>query len=306
MMLNLEEYKNSLIKRYDYEPYLKYFNYKDFKGLNYDECNINVNTDVIKGGFYYYNNETNGNLIVFVHGIGPGHLSYMKEIETLASKGYKVFAYDMIGSGKSTGGQIKGLSGAVESLDYVLDYLHDKYKNITLIGHSLGAFASLNIVKYKPYIKNVVAISGFLAIDLLKSMASEPEKIIAYEKELNGYYYQSAEEVINSLECYKGNIMVIHSKDDPTVSPEIGINFLKKHLVKKAKYLMVDGKGHNPNYLKEAVSYMNKTFCDFNKKLKENNMSLDDKIKYFLNIDFDKMTKQDMNVWNEIYKFIKL
>lgn len=304
-MLNLEEYKKSIIKRYDYEPYLKYFSYKDFKGLNYDECNIKVNIDVINGGFYYYNNGTTNNLIVFVHGMGPGHLSYMKEIETLASKGYKVFAYDIIGTGKSTGAQIKGLSGAVESLDYVLDYLHDKYKNITLVGHSLGAFASLNIVKYKPYIKNVVAISGFLAIDLLKTMTSEPEKIIAYEKELNNNYYQNTDEVLNSLECYKGNIMLIHSKDDKTVSPEIGINYLKKHLAKRIKYLMVDGKGHNPNYIKEAVSYMNEIFSDFNKKLKEMNMSLDDKIKYFKNVDFDKMTKQDIDVWNEIFKFIK-
>ena len=99
-MLNLEEYKKSIIKRYDYEPYLKYFSYKDFKGLNYDECNIKVNIDAINGGFYYYNKETTNNLIVFVHGMGPGHLSYMKEIETLASKGYKIFAYDMIGTGK--------------------------------------------------------------------------------------------------------------------------------------------------------------------------------------------------------------
>lgn len=71
IMLNLEEYKKSIIKRYDYEPYLKYFSYKDFKGLKYDECNIKVNIDVINGGFYYYNNkETTNNLIVFVHGIG--------------------------------------------------------------------------------------------------------------------------------------------------------------------------------------------------------------------------------------------
>mgnify|MGYP007113739075 FL=1 len=68
---------------------------------------------------------------------------------------------------------------------------------------------------------------------------------------------------------------------------------------------MVDGKGHNPNYIKEAVSYMNEIFSDFNKKLKEMNMSLDDKIKYFKNVDFDKMTKQDIDVWNEIFKFIK-
>lgn len=68
---------------------------------------------------------------------------------------------------------------------------------------------------------------------------------------------------------------------------------------------MVDGKGHSPNYIKEAVSCMNEIFSDFNKKLKEMNMSLDDKIKYFKNVDFDKMTKQDMDVWNEIFKFIK-
>ena len=43
----------------------------------------------------------------------------------------------MIGTGKSTGAQIKGLSGAVESLDYVLDYLHAKYKNITPVKEML-------------------------------------------------------------------------------------------------------------------------------------------------------------------------
>lgn len=304
-MISLEEYKNNFIKRYDYEPYLKYFTYNDFKYLSLEEHNIKVGTDTIKGGFYYYDNYNPNQLVVFVHGMGPGHLSYLREIEAIANKGYKVFAYDMIGSGKSSSKAIKGLLGAIESLDWVLDDLKDKYKSISIIGHSLGAFASLNIVKYKPYIKNVVTISGFVSIDLLSSMSNEPSKIIEYERSLNKKYYQNHDDVIASLDKYQGRLMVIHSTDDMVVNPEIGINYLKSNLRKDATYIEVDGKKHNPNYKASAVKYMNDIFSDFNKKASENNWSIDDKKKYFVTVDFKKMTEQDENIWNQIFDFLE-
>ena len=304
-MLDLEEYKKQFIKRYDYAPYLKYFSYKDFKGLNFNEYNIEINQNRIMGGFYFYN-KIYEPLVVFVHGMGPGHLSYMRDVETIARQGYMVYAYDMFGTGKSDGYKINGLLGAIASLDLVLENLHQTYENVIVIGHSLGAFASLNIAKYKPYIKTVVAISGFVAIDLLSSIAVEPQLILDYEKSLNAKYYESSAEVISKLEKFKGNLMIIHSSDDEMVNHNIGINYLKKHLKSEPNYLMLDGKKHNPNYSYEAVKYMDDVFKDFNNKQKENSLSLDEQIKYFESIDFVKMTNQDMDVWNKIFDFIKL
>lgn len=304
-MLSLEQYKNEFIKRYDLLSYLKYFTYKDFRGLNAYEVKIKVDDNVMFGSYYYYNELNMNRIVVFAHGIGPGHLAYMREIEKIAKEGYTVFAYDMIGTGASTGESIDGLLGSISSLNSALEYLYSKNKDveISLIGHSLGAFASLNIAKYKPYIKNIVAISGFVSLDMFATMATNPNEIISYECIKNNEFYQTKEEVIKHLEQYPGNLFLIHSKDDQIISPDLGLSFVKSLLKKEIKCLLVNEKNHNPNYSNRAIKYKDDTFAKF--AAKQEGLTEKEKIDFFADVDFMRMTEQDKEIWDLIFKFIE-
>ena len=60
-------------------------------------------------------NEYEG-VIVFVHGMGAGHLSYTTEINTIAKSGYKVLSYDNTGCCASDGKSMNGFYQAVLDL----------------------------------------------------------------------------------------------------------------------------------------------------------------------------------------------
>lgn len=310
-MMTLDDYKKNFIIRYDYEPYLKYFSSKDFDGLKAEKISFkSIHGDILKGNIYYYDGYDKDKLIVFVHGIGPGHLSYMREIEYLCKNNFRVLAYDMTGTGMSDGDTIYGLSEALADLDYALDYVwsSEELKNleISVIGHSLGAYASLNIAYYKPNIKNIVAISGFESLSTLaNSFGVNNDELLNYEKSVNPGYATSIG--IEAIDAYKGNMLIIHSGDDCVVPHTAGISYIHECTAnKKVKYLLVESKGHNPNYTKEAVKYMKDIMGEFNTKINQGLIKAEqEKIEFFQNVDFYKMTEQDEDIFSQIIDLLK-
>ena len=102
-------------------------------------------------------------------------------------------------------------------------------------------------------------------------------------------------------------MLIIHSNDDNMVNPIVGINYIKELTANKnVKYLLVDSKGHNPNYKETAVMYMASTMKDFNTKVQTGLIKTEqEKIKYFQNVDFYKMTDQDDKIFSQIIDLIK-
>ena len=299
-MMTLDDYKKNYIIRYDYEPYLKYFSRKDFHGLNAEKISFkSSHNDTLRGNIYYYDGYDKNKLIVFVHGIGPGHLSYMREVEYLCKSGFRVLAYDMTGTGMSDGDTIYGLSEALADLDCVLDYVWSnealKHLDISIVGHSLGAYASLNIAYYKPNIKNIVAMSGFESIaNLATSFDMNKNEILDFEKSVNPGYAISLG--IEAIDAYKGNMMIIHSSDDCMVPHTAGISYIHEYTAK----------GHNPNYTKEAVKYMKDIMGEFNTKINQGLIKTEqEKMEFFQNVDFYKMTEQDEKVFSQIIDLLK-
>ena len=84
-------YKKFLIHRYDENGYIKYFSADDFEGLRQEAVSFLSGKNLLKGYFYHYDGCKKDELIIFCHGIGGGHRSYMAEIELLCRKGYPVF-----------------------------------------------------------------------------------------------------------------------------------------------------------------------------------------------------------------------
>ena len=114
---------------------------------------------------YIYGVDNDKGLIVFAHGIGTGHESYLGLITSLVDRGWSVFAYDATGSGHSEGEGTNGLAQSVIDLDKAFDLaetdprLKDRTKYV--LGHSWGGYASASVLNFDHDIKACVTLSGY-------------------------------------------------------------------------------------------------------------------------------------------------
>ena len=73
-----------------------------------------------------------------------------------------------------------------------------------------------------------------------------------------------------------------------------------------ARFLLVNGKMHNPNYTSDAVKYLNTYSMKLKEKAKKGELSTSEAKKGFVNsFDWYKMTEQDKSVWEEIFKTLE-
>ncbi len=158
--------RKAFSRRFDFHPHLKYFRISDFPDIDMDPIEFkNRRGYVLRGGFYYDDQlQPHRKLMVFSHGIGPGHLAYTHLIHTFVKKGYVVFAYDNMGCGLSEGKSIRGIPQAISDLQDALTYL-DKttYAKLpkTLMGHSWGAYAVLRASQMKVKFDKIISIAPF-------------------------------------------------------------------------------------------------------------------------------------------------
>jgi hypothetical protein len=70
-------------------------------------------------------------------------------------------------------------------------------------------------------------------------------------------------------------------------------------------FMLVSGKGHNPNYTKEAVGLLGEFGKARTKLLKNKKATKEDKERFIKSLDWKKMTEQDENVWKEIFEYLE-
>ena len=65
----------------------------------------------------------------------------------------------------------------------------------------------------------------------------------------------------------------------------------------------VDGKGHNPNYTKDAVAYKDAFFTEYQQVVKKKKLKTEEQKKAFIaRYDWNRMTEQDEKIWELIFK----
>ena len=103
----------------------------------------------------------------------------------------------------------------------------------------------------------------------------------------------------NSLKSNKGKVLFLASIDDPMVPYENNTGYIKK-LYPNLNYIIVNNKGHNPNYKEEAVKKLQK----FQNDIKA---VPSDKITEFMNsINFHELGELDTSVMDKLIEFINL
>lgn len=309
-------------KRCDGNPKLKYFTVDDFEGLNAKPIEFKSNKGQMLRGNIYTHEEVKEykGLIVFVHGMGGGHLSYTTEINTLAKAGFIIVGYDNTGTCSSEGKNLKGFFQSVIDLKYALKFIEEnddlnKYP-IELVGHSWGAYTVCQVLQFKTNIKAVVAMSGFnnsskLICDSARAETNVNLSFLRPFITIINFLTFGRKGIINTVDILKNTktpVLLLHGKSDTTVSLDNSLILNKETTQKNSnlKCISYEGRFHNVYQTKESEEYLNTTFgslTELSKKYK-GKIPEEEADKIYDNIDYKKITEEDVNVMNTIINFL--
>ncbi len=310
-------YKKILVHRYDGETGFRYFSAEDFPGLEAEPVSFDSDGNLLRGFFYSRHGCREDALLIFCHGIGGGHRSYMAEIDVLCRAGYRVLAYDNTGCFASEGKDIRSMSRSLADLDNAVKYLKQegtfgRYGNVYVIGHSWGGFAAGCIPLYHADIRKAVVISGFLSVEGLLSSQIAGMKIPFKKALLRGMLSFEAKAdpahrgafIPAAMEKGTCRYLVCHSEDDAVVPYQENAAVLRQRFPEE-EYLILDGRKHNPNYARDAVDYMNATFGEYGRLVSGKKLRTDEEKKAWLApVDWHRMTAQDPEFWEKVISFL--
>lgn len=284
---------------------IPYLSPLDFEGLNMEEhCFINSRGRNVSYFFYSYNGYKKDKLIVFLHGVGPGHRAYLREIVTLCKRGYRVLAPDYSGVGASGRDGLDSVLSPARDVLELLDLLSAKEETV-LAGHSLGGFAALCSLCRKSDIKKAVILSAPVSLDFFVSLQSNPEEFLAYEKAVSPDLCDI--DIMAYLRKTDAKILFIHSADDEVVPFDKTTGRIMRKIANPGfSFLIKEHRKHNPNYTDGAIAYMNAVFSEYFARVADGTLDTAEKKKAFM---ADKspmeMTHQDRSVFDRIVSLIE-
>ena len=308
-------YKGMMYKRCDDTETVFYYSPADFPGLKAEAYAFKASAGhTLQGYLYRYDDPIPSRLVVFDHGFGGGHRAYMKEIELLCRRGYRVFAYDHTGCMESGGETPNGLAQSLCDLNDCISTIKSDERfaglDISVIGHSWGAFSTMNISALHPEITHIVAMCGFVSVEeMIKTFFSGIMKgfrkpVLELEKTSNSRFAQF--NAVESLANSKTKALLIYSEDDQMCKKN-HYDLLRAGLEGKEniRFILENKKGHNPNYTEEAVVLLGEFGGARAKFAKKKNVTEADKKQFVAAFEWDKMTEQDERVWEEIFAHLE-
>ena len=231
----------------------------------------------------------------------------------LCRHGFTVFAYDHTGCMESGGKTPGGLAHSLCDLNDCLSTLKRDPRfagyDISVMGHSWGAFSTLNIPALHPDVSHIVAMCGFVSVEEMTNttfsglLKPYRKAILALESETNpdfvGY------NAVNTLSDSSVKALLIYSEDDP-MCRRTHYDILKAGLEGKEniRLMLCENKGHNPNYTKEAVKILNGFSRERAKLAKNKKATKEDKARFVEAFDWNAVTEQDEAVWQVIFEHL--
>ena len=312
-------YRKNFVHRYDDAGYLHYFSAKDFPGLRDEHCGFYSGENRLSAHLYSREDSREEILVVFCHGIGGGHRSYLQEIHQLTLRGFPVFAYDNTGCFDSEGESIRCACQSLADLDSALKYLKRegifrRYRKVSVVGHSWGGYAAGCIPLYHTDIDSVIDISGLYSVrqlleDNVGGVKDPVRRIIlrrlcAFEQQAAPIYYDAS--VLKAVDAGGARFLLTQSTDDPSVNFEHAVGRVQAETRnREAVFWIFHDRLHNPNYTPDAASYLAQTFGAFNAAVKAGKCgTLEEKQRFFADVDWVRMTRQDEAFWDRAAEFL--
>ena len=283
-------------RREDKNPNLKYFTAEDF--------NLCAQSVSLKGGLkgVQYCDERadkKDGVVVFCHGMGPGHVAYTTEIACFCNAGYTVFAADSYGCNMSEG-KIKGMYCGVKTAVEAVDYARSLSENIYLVGHSWGAYSAL-CASAQRKVNAVVAISApdTPSKTIRNGAAPMLSKPFAYILQpfwwlVNAFKF-GAKGNTSASRCAGTNntpTLLIHGDSDGIVNKSNAAYYRAEG--ENITKLLVKGRAHNPYNTDNAE----KLLAELSSKLAKGCTDFSD-------FDFKAVTEEDPEVMCAIADFIE-
>lgn len=310
----VDTYKKMMHSRCDDTETVFYFSPSDFPGLKVEAHSFKASAGhTLCGWFYEYENAIPNRLVVFDHGFGGGHLAYMKEIEKLCKHGYKVFSYDHTGCMSSGGESPNGLAQSLCDLNDCIAMLKadERFKDfdISVMGHSWGAFSTLNISALHPEISHIVAMCGFVSVEEMIAtffpgiLKGYRRAVLDLERSTNPRFVEY--NAVDTLKNSDVKALLIYSDNDEMCRP-VHYEILKNGLADRTNvdFILMSNKGHNPNYTEQAVKYLAEFGSARAKLLRKKNLTDEDKKSFVASFDWERMTEQDEALWEKIFKHL--
>ncbi len=303
-------------KRCDGDDRLKYFTHNDFDSLKAAPVEFpNKHGAMLRGAIYAKAGvKVPDALIVFSHGMGGGHLSYMTEINTFAENGFAVLAYDNTGTFKSEGDKLVGFCQGPEDLKAALRFVSahptlSKMK-IILAGHSWGGYSVCQALG-DPNVKVDGAVtfgapnSGY---QVISAAMGEKLGFLAPVFKLFFRLFEGKNAMILCSESLAKAeptpVLLLQGEEDAIVKHHISAALAAKDLP-HVKSVFFKGRYHNVYQTIASEEYMNGTFAKLKALKKDKNTSEDELSACYDNIDYELMTREDPTVIGLVIQFIK-
>ena len=276
-----------IFKRQDFNKNCELLSYDDVKD-KYQRTEYSFTSGKNKLQAYLYGKDGNKGLIIYVHGLCPGHQGYLSDITYLVDLGYKVFTYDFTATGASEGKKFSGLDQQKKDLSACLKFLstNEEVKNdgFFLYGHSMGAYGVGVCQNESDKIKASVAISGYdQPYQEIMASISDPSKkffhfISIYPVFIkllidSGIHFNKS--VASVVSHSNKPILIIHGAKDETVPLDKVSIYSKKDKIKneKAEFILMEDEFHNTHNSviasTECVKYQNERMEIFSRVYKD-------------------------------------
>ena len=147
--------------------------------LSYQQTEIFIST----GGRDF---DANGDVLLFIHGSGQSHLTFLQQGRFFANRGWQVLNPDMPAHGHSSGTALGNIEEMAEWYNGLLEALG--VSSATLIGHSQGCLVGLEMAKrYPEKVTKLCLIAGAMAIPVNEALLDMADKKpeLAYQAMVN-------------------------------------------------------------------------------------------------------------------------
>lgn len=314
-------YKRNFDKRYNDNHTLKYYTAEELS-LNSEPVEFPTLDKTTLRGRIYSSKEKDSykGLIVVSHGIGAGHLPYMKEIAYMAERGYLVLGFDDRACNESDGEKLGGLTESLIDLDYCLKFIENDSRynklDVFLYGHGMGAFAVSNVTSFDhPIVKGVVALAPFnneanFMYESYGRITTMRQRIIltSFRAIVKSRFKEYSK--ISTLDSYdKSDVphLIIAGENDNVVDYSNNYYVFKDIFENKDGYCFISLPGiyNRPTLSKEASEYdmatndeLGQLQADFKEKVPEHRLK-----KFYEELDYDKLNQLNEEIMGTICIF---
>lgn len=308
--------------RCDGDPSLRYFSHEDFADMQAEPvCFPSDRGQILRGAVYTcMDDETPLGLVVFAHGMGGGHLSYMTEIHTFAAAGFAVLAYDNTGTCSSDGKKLVGFYQAVRDLRSALAFVREREElsclRIVLAGHSWGGYAVCQALAYaNGMVSGVASLSAPDSVP--RTICDMMSGALGAKMGWMRPFFSAALLLSDGAGALHRSSAVLKKSTVPVLllhgDSDRSVLYSNSPLARKAVRekgnitgIVYEGRGHNVYQTAESERYLNERFAEISAAKKKYPKGIPEAEKKGLyDIDYALMTEEDANVMKTVVDFMK-